>query len=133
MATSSSDRPQTGRTGFAMADGITDNIELIEWVERSRRLLHAGALELGITASELEAKLRRASRGLVVAGMSARYRAHQVAKPVQQASESLVIASQYIITAGNRFEAAFGFELEQVGAKGRRAGGEFRFKGDRAR
>lgn len=127
---SNTNRTQSGRTGFAMADGITDNIELMEWVERSRRLLHAGALELGITASELEAKLRRASKGLVIAGMSARYRAHQVAKPVQQASEALVIASQFIITAGNRFEAAYGYELERVGAKGRRRS-DFQFRGHR--
>lgn len=128
-ASNNGNRPKSGRSFFAMSDGLTDNIALIEWVEQSRRVLHAGALELGITASELEAKLRRASRGLVVGGLSARYRAHMVTKPVQQASEALVIASQYIVTAGNRFEAAFGYELEQAGYKGRSRNGEFKFKG----
>lgn len=129
MAATNGNRPKSGRNVFTLSDGLTDNIALIEWVEQSRRVLHAGALELGITASELEAKLRRASRGLVVGGLSARYRAHMVTKPVQQASEALVIASQYIVTAGNRFEAAFGYELEQAGYKGRGHGADFKFKG----
>lgn len=113
------------RTFFSVADGITDNIVLLEWCEHSRRLLHAGALELGICASELEARLRSASRG-PVGGLSGRARARQVARPIQQASEALVIASRYIITAANRFQAVYLPELEAVGHRPRRD--EFRFK-----
>lgn len=116
---------QHARTFFTAADGITDNIVLLEWCEQSRRVLHAGALELGICASELEARLRNASRG-PVGGLSARARSRQVAKPIQQASEALVIASRYIITASTRFQAVFMPELEQVGHRPRRD--QFRFK-----
>lgn len=128
MASSSGGQRPPKRSFFTMADGLTDNVVLLEFVEQSRRTLHAGALELGITASEIEAKLRRHGRGITIGGLTAGHRARQVARPIQQASEALVIASQYIITAGNRFEAVYGHELEQVGYQGRRSGSDFRFK-----
>lgn len=115
------------RTFFSGADALTDNHALVEWCENTRRILHAAALELGITASELDARLRRVSGTVVVGGLSARARARQVAKPIQQASESLVIASQYIITANNKFLAAFLPELEQAGYAGSRKP-DFKFK-----
>lgn len=123
---STNDRPKN-RSPFTMSDALTDNLALIEWCEQSRRVLHAGALELGISASELEAKLRRVSGGVLIAGMSARYRAHQVSKPIQQAAEALVVASRYIITANNRFQAAYSPELEAAGYKASGNGG-FKFK-----
>lgn len=117
----------TGRTFFSGADALTDNHALVEWAENTRRILHAAALELGITASELEARLRRVGGGnVVVGGMSARLRARQVTRPLQQASESLVIASQYVITANNRFLAAFLPELEQAGYRNTKP--DFNFK-----
>jgi hypothetical protein len=115
----------TPRTFFAAADSLTDNIALLEWCEGSRRLLHAGALELGICASELDARLRAISRG-PVGGLSGRARARQVARPIQQASEALVIASRYIVTASSRFQAVYLPELEAAGHKPRR--NDFRFK-----
>lgn len=117
---------QQPRSFFASADALTDNHALLEWCETSRRILHAGALELGICASELEARLRGVSRG-PVGGLSGRARARQVARPIQQASEALVIASRYVITANNRFQAVYMPELEQVGYCGRKP--EFKFKG----
>lgn len=119
--------PNPPRSFFAGADSLTDNYALLEWCETSRRLLHAGALELGICASELEARLKSVKTSGVTGGMSARARARQVARPIQQGSEALVIASQYIITASNRFMAAYMPELEQVGFQGARKP-EFRFK-----
>lgn len=116
----------TAREFFTLPTGQLDNVILMEWLEASRRAMHGGALELGISASELEAKLRRVSSGLVVAGMSSRYRAAQVARPIQKASEALVVASRYIITASNRFEAVFTPELEAAGY--RPAPGTFKFK-----
>lgn len=116
------------REFFTLPTGQLDNIILMEFLEGTRRVMHGGALELGISASELEAKLRRVSGGILVAGLSARYRAHQVAKPLQQASESLVVASRYIITAANRFEAAYAPELEAAGHKP--APNAFKFKGN---
>lgn len=116
----------TGRTFFSGADALTDNHALVEWCENTRRILHAAALELGITASELDARLRRVSGSVVVGGLSARARARQVARPIQQASEALVVASQYIITANNRFLSAFLPELEQAGY--RHAKPEFKFR-----
>lgn len=96
---------------------INSNIELIEWFEQSRRVTHAGALELGIVAAEIDAQLRKVSRGLMVAGVSSRYRAHMVSKPIAQAGEALVVASRYIITARNKFEAVYMPELEAAGYK----------------
>ncbi|WFE62884.1 MULTISPECIES: hypothetical protein [Micromonospora] len=117
----SNTNPPQGRTLFSGADSLTDNHALIEWCESTRRILHAAALELGITASELDARLRRVGGGaVVVGGLTARARARQVAKPIQQASEALVIASQYVITANNRFVTAYMPELEQVGYRGTR-------------
>lgn len=116
------------RSPFILADGISDNIQLLEFTEEARRVLHAGALELGITASELQARLRRANRGVTVGGLTARYRAAHVTKPIGQASEALVVASQYIITARNRFEATYGYELDQAGGNRRRGQREFTFR-----
>jgi len=121
------DGAKSRRSPFVMADGISDNLSFMEFVEEGRRVLHAGALELGITASELQAKLRRANRGITVGGMTARYRAAYVTRPIGQAAEALVIASKYIITSGNRFEAVYGYELEHAGAKRRESRG-FEFK-----
>ncbi|MFY1649893.1 hypothetical protein ACN27J_03230 [Solwaraspora sp. WMMB762] len=117
---------QQRRTLFAAPDALTDSHALIEWCEITRGVLHAGALELGICASELEARLRRASLN-PMGGLSARARARKVARPVQQAGEALVIASQYVITASNSFLAAYAPELDAAGfaAKPRP---EFKFK-----
>lgn len=114
-----------GRSFFAGADALTDNVALLEWCENSRRILHAGALELGICASELDARLR-AIKGGPMGGLSGRARARQVARPIQQASESLVIACQYVVTASSRFQAVYMPELEAAGHRPRR--NEFRFK-----
>lgn len=117
----------TARHGF-LTPGVplNDNVALLEWAEQSRRLLHMGSLELGITAAELDARLRKVNPTLVVAGLDARYRARQVTKPVAQAAEALTLASRYIITATNRFEAVFMPELEQAGYRAKPA--EFKFK-----
>lgn len=117
---------QHPRTIFDGASALTDNVALTEWLEAGRRIMHAGALELGISASEVEARLRRVSGGLMVAGLSSRHRAHMVARPIQLAAESLVVASRYLITANNRFMAAYTPELEQAGYRHRRPGFEFR-------
>ncbi|TDB87202.1 hypothetical protein E1091_15920 [Micromonospora fluostatini] len=114
-----------GNRYFVSADAITDNVALLEWCENTRRVIHAGALELGIVASEIDARLRAVNPGLV-GGMSGRARARQVARPIQQASESLVIASRYIVTAATRFQAVYLPELEAAGHKPRR--NDFRFK-----
>jgi len=116
----------TPRSFFAAADSLTDNVALLEWCERSRRILHAGALELGICASELDARLRSVSRG-PVGGLSGRARARQVARPIQQASEALVIASRYVITASTRFQAVYMPELEAAGFRRSRRP-DFKFK-----
>ncbi|GAA2566465.1 hypothetical protein GCM10010435_44630 [Winogradskya consettensis] len=94
---------------------MTDNIAFIDWCEQSRRVLHTGALELGICAAEVDARLRKVSRGLVVGGLTSGYRAGRVAKPIGQAAEALVVASRYIITASNRFEAVYMPELQAAG------------------
>jgi hypothetical protein len=119
---------QSSNRGFLTPGGpLTDNIAFIEWAENSRRILHSGALELGICAAELDAKLRKVSRGLVIGGLSSGYRAQRVSKPVGQAAEALVVASRYIITASNRFQAVYLPELEAAGYKP--AAGNFSFKG----
>jgi hypothetical protein len=105
---------------------ITNNIELIEWFEQGRRILHTGALELGIVSAEIDAQLRKVSRGLMVAGVSSRYRAHMVSKPIAQSAEALIVASRYIITARNKFEAVFMPELEAAGY--RPPASSFKFK-----
>lgn len=128
MADSTSGNPPA--RGFLTPGGpIQDNVALIEWCEQSRKLLHSGALELGICAAEIDAKLRKVSRGLVVGGLTAGYRAGRVAKPIGQAAEALVVASRYIITASNRFQAVYMPELEAAGYRGRTNAG-FAFKGD---
>lgn len=108
------------RSFFTGADALTDNVALVEWFNNSRRLLHAAALELGVTASELDARLRAVAGGVVVGGLSGRARARQVARPITHASEALVTASQYIVTASTRFEAVYMPELEAVGYKPRK-------------
>ena len=118
---------ETERRGFLTPNSpINSNIELLEWFEQGRRVLHGGALELGIVSAEIDAQLRKVSRGILVAGVSARYRAGMVARPIGQAGEALVVASRYIITARNRFEAVYQPELEAAGY--RPAGGNFSFK-----
>ncbi|MEV6801318.1 hypothetical protein AB0M91_23670 [Micromonospora rifamycinica] len=116
----------TGRSFLTGADALTDNVALLEWCEHSRRILHAGALELGICASELDARLRAISRG-PVGGMTGRARARQVARPIQQSSEALVIASRYMVTAASRFQAVYLPELEAVGYR-QRSRAQFKFK-----
>ncbi len=106
---------------------MTDNVAFLEWTENSRRILHTGALELGICAAELDAKLRKVSRGLVVGGLTSGYRASRVSNPVSQAAEAMVVASRYIITASNRFQAVYLPELEQAGYKPRAS--DFSFRG----
>lgn len=113
------------RSIFSGADALTDNVALAEWFNSARRTLHAAALELGVTASELDARLRAVSRGLTVGGMTGRARARQVTRPITHASEALVVASQYIVTASARFEAVYLPELEAVGHKPKR--NEFKF------
>ncbi|MEU1756982.1 hypothetical protein ABZ436_30610 [Micromonospora matsumotoense] len=110
---------------FTGADALTDNVALVEWFNSTRRILHAAALELGVTASELDARLRVVGGGIMVGGLTGRARARQVARPITHASEALVTASQYIVTASTRFEAVYLPELEAVGYKPRRDG--FRF------
>lgn len=112
---------------FTGADALTDNVVLVEWFNTSRRILHAASLELGVTASELDARLRALSKGIVIGGLTGWARARQVTKPIQHAAEALVVASQYMVTANTRFEAVYMPELESVGHKPRR--NEFRFKG----
>ncbi|WP_432050330.1 hypothetical protein [Verrucosispora sp. NA02020] len=120
-----SNQSQHARNFFAGADSLTDNVALLEWCETSRRILHAGALELGIVASELDARLR-AIRSGPMGGMSGRARARQVARPIQQASEALVIGGRYIVTAATRFQAVYMPELEQAGHRPKRS--DFKFK-----
>jgi len=117
-------QPQRGI--FSGADALTDNVALAEWFESSRRTLHAASLELGITASELDARLRAISGGVIIGGLTGRARARQVTKPIGHAAEALVTASQYIVTASARFEAAYMPELEAVGHRPRRS--EFKFR-----
>lgn len=112
---------------FTGADALTDNVALVEWFNNSRRVLHAAALDLGVTASELDARLRAISGGVIVGGLTGRARARQVTRPITFASEALVVASQYIVTASTRFEAVYMPELEAVGYKPRRNG--FKFTG----
>jgi hypothetical protein len=108
------------RSGFLGAEdgALQDNVAFLEWCERARFVLHAGALELGIFASEADARFRKVSRGLVIANMSSTYRARQVSKPIAQAAEALVVASRYVITASNRYQAVYLPELEAAGWKG---------------
>lgn len=116
--------------GFLTPGGpITDNIAFLEWCEQSRKILHGGALELGICAAEVDARLRKVSRGLMVGGMTSGYRSGRVAKPIASAAEALVVASRYIITASNRFEAGYAPELEAAGFHGRGNPG-FTFRGN---
>jgi hypothetical protein len=111
----------TPARGFLTPGGpIADNVALIEWCEQSRKMLHTGALELGICAAEVDAKLRKVSKGLVVGGLTAGYRAGRVATPIGKASEALVVASRWIITASNRFEAVYMPELEAAGYRANR-------------
>ncbi|SCL12864.1 hypothetical protein [Micromonospora inyonensis] len=110
---------------FTGADALTDNVALSQWFNETRRVLHASALELGVTASELDARLRAVSGGVVIGGLTARARARQVAKPITHASDALVVASQYIVTASTRFEAVYLPELEAVGHRPRKS--DFRF------
>ncbi|AGL13897.1 hypothetical protein [Actinoplanes sp. N902-109] len=124
--TQSTNSSSAARGFLTPAAPLTDNVALIEWFEGSRRVLHTGALELGIVAAEIDAKLRKVSRGLVVTGMTAGYRAGRVAKPIGQAAEALVVASRYIITASNRFEAVYMPELQAAGYQQKPSG--FGFK-----
>ncbi|MEV6297871.1 hypothetical protein AB0M02_00525 [Actinoplanes sp. NPDC051861] len=118
-------QPNTGpRPSFLGVDAgaLQDNVTFLEWCEGARKVLHVGALELGIFASEADARFRRVSRGLVIAHMSSVYRAHQVSNPIAQAGEALVAASRYIITASNRYQAVYLPELEAAGWKGHTGG-----------
>lgn len=108
------------------ATPLNDNHAFIEWLEQSRKVLHMGALELGICAAETDARLRKVSRGLVVGGLTAGYRARRVSQPISDAAEALVNASRYLITANNRFVAVYMPELEAVGYQPRP--GDFTFK-----
>lgn len=119
---------QRQRNLFAGADALTDNVALMEWFETARRVLHAAALELGITASELDARLRNVNRHAVIGGLTGRARARQVVKPIQHAGEALIVASQYLITGATRFEAVYLPELEAVGHRAGRGGREFSFR-----
>ncbi|GIF16531.1 hypothetical protein [Actinoplanes teichomyceticus] len=118
------------RSGFLGVDqgALQDNVTFLEWCEGARRVLHTGALELGIFASEADARFRKVSRGLVIANMSSVYRAHQVSKPIAQAAEALVAASRYIITASNRYQAVYLPELEAAGWRGNTSGPSHGFR-----
>lgn len=120
-------QPNTGRPrpGFLGTDpgALQDNVTYLEWCEQARKILHVGALELGIFAAEADARFRKVSRGLIIANMSSVYRAHQVSKPIAQAAEALVTASRYVITSSNRYQAVYLPELEAAGWKGHTTGG----------
>ncbi len=118
------------RSSFLGVDGgaLADNVTYLEWCEQTRKVLHVGALELGIFAAEADARFRKVSRGLVIANMSSVYRAHQVAKPIAQAAEALVAASRYIITSSNRYQAVYLPELEAAGWKGHQGGAGHGFR-----
>lgn len=88
---------------------------LVTYLERIRKVLHVGAMELGVTTAELEATLRSVSPTISVAGMTAGARARQVCKPMTGAAEALVTASKFVITANNRFMSAYLPELEASG------------------
>lgn len=120
-----------GRAGrrnvFGAPEDIRDNVGLLEYFELVRRMVHAGAVELGVTAAEVEARLRNVSPESVVGGLGSRRRAKQVSRPVELAAESLTVASQYMVTAANRFNAVYMPELEAAGAAQRRRR-DFTFK-----
>lgn len=118
------------RPSFLNTDpgALEDNVTYLEWCENARKALHIGALELGIFAAEADSRFRRVSRGLVIANMSSVYRARQVSSPVANAAEALVIASQYIITSANRYQAVYLPELEAAGWKGPQGGAQHGFR-----
>lgn len=116
--TSPNVRPRR-RNVFGAPEEIRSNVELLEYCETVRRLVHQGAVELGVSAAEVEARLRNVSGGVIIGGLTSRHRARQVAKPIELAGQSLTIASQYMVTAANRFQAAYMPELEAVGAASR--------------
>lgn len=125
--TSANIKPSRRNNVFGAPEEIRDNVTLLEYCETVRRLMHRGAVELGVTAAEIDARLRNVSPDAVVGGLSGRRRAKQVARPIDLASESLTVACQYMVTAANRFQAAYMPELEAAGAVRKRQN-DFRFR-----
>jgi hypothetical protein len=120
---------QARGNGFLTPGGpIKDNHIFLQWLEQSRFILHTGGLELGIVAAEMDARLRKVHKGIIVGGLTSGYRARRVSKPISDAAEALIVASQYLITASNRFEAVYTPELEEVGYQNKTVP-TFTFKG----
>jgi hypothetical protein len=107
-----------------------DNVQLREWIEVRRRALHMASVELAVSASEIEAWLRRVSNGRTIGGMSARKRARLVANAIRLSAMALTIAAKYLSSAYARFVAAYQPELEAASAAKRRQQA-FIFKADR--
>lgn len=106
-----------------------DNVQLREWIEVRRKALHIASVELAVSASEIEAWLRRVSNGRTVGGMSARKRARLVANAIRLSAMALTIAAKYLASSYSRFLAAYQPELEAAGAAKRRTQ-TFVFKAD---
>lgn len=107
-----------------------DNVQLREWLEGRRRILHMQSVELAVSASEIEAWLRRVSGGKTIGGMSARKRARLVANAIRLSAMALTIAAKYLASAYGRFLAAYQPELEAAGALRRKNQQAFTFKAD---
>ncbi|WP_239167898.1 hypothetical protein [Catellatospora coxensis] len=115
---------------FMSGEPPMDNVELQQWFELRRKVLHQASIELAMAAAALEARLRTVSGGRTVGGLSARKRARMVAGPIRMAAVALGIAAKYMITAYGRFIAAYMVELEAAGAIKRQTRSAFLFRAD---
>jgi hypothetical protein len=88
---------------------------LMEWMEQARHFLYVGGLILGADAAAVNAKLSKARGMPVVGGMTQRYRANKVSKPIGHAAEALISGVQYLQYAGDQLEAAYQPELAAIG------------------
>lgn len=111
----------SGRTGdlFTLVEGALEgSSSYMAFIEQARKILFAQATTLGVLAGEAEARFLTVNSGLLLPpGISARVRAKMIAKPLEGASDALTVASKYILTSGNRFQAGFAAELEAAGSK----------------
>lgn len=114
---------------FPGSDDLTDNLALLQFCETTRRLIYAGAMELGASAAEVEARLRTLTGhvgGNNLGQMTGRHRALVVAKPMHEAHEHLVDASRCMVRTAAKFQELFAPELDAVGAGQGRPKFEFR-------
>lgn len=109
---------------------FTDNHQIREYSQRVRKTSHVLGLEMALAAAELKAALEavRPAEGGNVLGMNQKWRARQVARHYERASEALKAAAAAATKGYASFRRHYSPELDRVNGRSRPRRVKFEFK-----